>query len=309
MLGLILFLSMVLSCKKQVFFAGEDALIRVNADRSSIRLNENVRITITGYNSDGSYLWDGTRVDLTIENGTLERSWVELEGGTASVTASGNVARGEMKISARSGIIIAVPNPLIIQVGQVQEVDRITASLSPAVLPYTGGRVQIVVTVYDRYFQPIAGINAVLEADAGTLDSRGAPLVTNASGQVTDWLETHQECTVTIYSGSKTKTVTVSLEEEPQPNTEPFAEFTFSPSEPISGETVYFNASGSYDPDGFIQDYTWDFGDGSVGSGERPTHKFDVGEFQSRTFTVTLKVIDNQDAHAAYSQQITVNYK
>lgn len=297
------------SCKKQAFFAEADAEIRISADRFNIQLNESVGISVRGYTSDGSFLLDGTRVDLTIENGTLDSSWVELEDGRASVTATANMERGEMKISGHSGSVVAEPNPLVIQVGQIPDVAQIVASLNPPVLPYDGGRVEIIVTVYDGYFQPIVGAAVILEADAGTLDSRGAPLTTNPSGQVTDYLETQRECTVTIYCGDVTRTVTVLLEEAPQPNVEPLADFTYSPLNPISGETVYFNASASYDTDGTIQRYTWDFGDGTSSRGKTTTHKFDVGEFLSKTFTVSLTVVDNQGAHDTISQQITINFK
>ncbi|MGD2090735.1 MAG: PKD domain-containing protein [Candidatus Aminicenantes bacterium] len=297
------------SCKKQAFFAEADAEIRISADRFNIQLNESVGISVRGYTSDGSFLLDGTRVDLTIENGTLDSSWVELEDGRASVTATANMERGEMKISGHSGSVVAEPNPLVIQVGQIPDVAQIVASLNPPVLPYDGGRVEVIVTVYDGYFQPIVGAAVILEADAGTLDSRGAPLTTNPSGQVTDYLETQRECTVTIYCGDVTRTVTVLLEEAPQPNVEPLADFTYSPLNPISGETVYFNASASYDTDGTIQRYTWDFGDGTSSRGKTTTHKFDVGEFLSKTFTVSLTVVDNQGAHDTISQQITINFK
>lgn len=297
------------SCKKQAFFADSGAQIQISADRLIIQLNESVRISVLGYSSDGAFLLDGTRVDLTIENGTLDSSWVELEDGRASVTAAANMERGEMKITARSGSAVAEPNPLVIQVGQIPDVSQIVASLNPPVLPYDGGRVEIIVTVYDSYFQPIAGAAVILEADAGTLDSRGAPLTTNQSGQVTDYLETQHDCTVIIYCGEVIREVTVSLEEAPQPNVEPLANFTYSPLNPISGEIVYFNASASYDSDGTIQRYTWDFGDGATARGKTTTHQFDVGEFLSKTFTVSLTVVDNEGAHDTCSQQITVNLK
>jgi len=42
-----------------------------------------------------------------------------------------------------------------------------------------------------------------------------------------------------------------------------------------------FNASGSYDEDGFIVNYTWDFGDGTIGHGEKTTHVYqNTGEYQ-----------------------------
>jgi hypothetical protein len=297
------------SCKKQAFFAGEDAVIQISADQLSLQLDESTRISIIGFNSDGTFLWDGTRVDLTVENGTLDRSWVELENGTATTTARANQSRGEMKITARSGSAVADPNPLVIQVGELPDINQVTASLNPPILPFNGGRVEVIATVYDSYLEPIAGVTVVLEADTGTLDSRGAPLTTNTSGQVTDYLETTSESTITIYAGDVSKTVTVSLEEEPPANTPPVADFSYSPQDPISGETVYFNASASTDEDGVIQGYSWDFGDGSSGGGKKPTHKFDVGEFTSKTYTVTLTVVDNQGGYGTISQIITVNFK
>src|SRR5207245_6531121 len=47
----------------------------------------------------------------------------------------------------------------------------------------------------------------------------------------------------------------------------PAASFTTSPSSPVVGATVTFNASASRGPDGKIVTYTWDCGDGSFGTG------------------------------------------
>jgi len=46
----------------------------------------------------------------------------------------------------------------------------------------------------------------------------------------------------------------------PQP---PIASFTYNPTYPEANQIVTFNASASYDPDGSIVSYTWDFGDGT----------------------------------------------
>ncbi len=71
--------------------------------------------------------------------------------------------------------------------------------------------------------------------------------------------------------------------------TPPVATFTYSPEDPVVGETVTFNASASYDPDGTIGSYAWDFGDDTSGSGMTTTHAYDA----SGTYTVTLIVTDN----------------
>jgi PKD repeat protein len=58
------------------------------------------------------------------------------------------------------------------------------------------------------------------------------------------------------------------------------------------GIALTFNGSGSYDPDGSIASYDWDFGDGNTSSEERPTHTY----AQNGTYTVTLNVTDDDGA-------------
>ncbi|MCP5051694.1 MAG: hypothetical protein GY940_31295, partial [bacterium] len=256
----------------------------MTVDRLDIKLDETIRISILGYNGDGSFLWDGTRVDLTVENGSLDQLMVELADGAAEVTATANGERGEMKITARSGNTMAEPNPLVINVGTIQDVNQVITSLNPPILPYTGGRIEIIVTLYDEYLQPIPGVTVILEADAGTLDSGGTPLTSNQAGQVSDHLETDRDSIVTIYAGQEIRTVTIRLEEEPVPNQLPTADFIYSPVNPVSDEIVYFNASASSDNDGNIRNYNWDFGDGSSGGGKKPTHVYDITPFNSRTY-------------------------
>ncbi len=72
----------------------------------------------------------------------------------------------------------------------------------------------------------------------------------------------------------------------------PAATYTYSPIDPFVGETVTFDASGSYDPDGIIVSYTWDFGD------ETPTETTDQSTtthayIAGGTYTVTLNVTDD----------------
>ena len=55
------------------------------------------------------------------------------------------------------------------------------------------------------------------------------------------------------------------------------------------GSPVTFDGSGSYDPDGSIVAYDWDFGDGNTGTGVSPTHTYAaVG-----AYIVKLTVTDN----------------
>jgi N-acetylmuramoyl-L-alanine amidase/PKD repeat protein len=70
------------------------------------------------------------------------------------------------------------------------------------------------------------------------------------------------------------------------------------PGGPYNGEInkeIGFNGSSSYDPDGTVAEYIWDFGDGSTGSGIKPVHTYTtVGEYN-----LTLTVKDNGNKMSA----------
>jgi hypothetical protein len=57
----------------------------------------------------------------------------------------------------------------------------------------------------------------------------------------------------------------------------------------VINQDIEFNASNSYDPDGFIIHYGWSFGDGETGEGETLTHHY----AHAGLYQVTLQVIDN----------------
>ena len=56
-----------------------------------------------------------------------------------------------------------------------------------------------------------------------------------------------------------------------------------------SEETITFNGSGSYDPNGVIVNWSWDFGDGNLGYGEFTNHSYLIGG----EYMVNLTVTDN----------------
>lgn len=58
----------------------------------------------------------------------------------------------------------------------------------------------------------------------------------------------------------------------------------------IQGD-ILFNGSESFDLDGAIENYSWDFGDGTVGFGSNPIHAYE----SDGNYTVTLTIIDNEE--------------
>ncbi len=84
----------------------------------------------------------------------------------------------------------------------------------------------------------------------------------------------------------------------------PVAQFEFTPERPKVGETVRFDASESFDPDGKIIKYEWDLeSDGTIDAqGVTVEHIFS----QAGTFTVTLTVTDNDGETGTARKTITV---
>jgi len=84
----------------------------------------------------------------------------------------------------------------------------------------------------------------------------------------------------------------------------PIASFTFSPSEPIVNGTVTFNASASYDPDpnGEIDKYTWNFGDGNNATGVIATHNYTA----TGIYTVNLTVTDKDGLKDTFTTDVSV---
>ena len=66
--------------------------------------------------------------------------------------------------------------------------------------------------------------------------------------------------------------------------------------------SIVFDASGSYDPDGLILSYVWDFGDGITGTGAVLVHTYETaGEYM-----VTLTVTDNAGMNQSFSRLVRI---
>jgi PKD repeat protein len=97
---------------------------------------------------------------------------------------------------------------------------------------------------------------------------------------------------------STTQTITVS------DNLSPTASFVYSPTSPVIDEPVYFNATESTDPDGNIDTYQWDFGDGN---GETVSeNQVDHTYLDAGTYTVVLVVTDDSGNTDSVSKTVTV---
>lgn len=84
----------------------------------------------------------------------------------------------------------------------------------------------------------------------------------------------------------------------PGENVPPTAVFTST----CTNLACTFDGSGSTDPEGPIQSYAWDFGDGATATGVTPAHAYAA----AGTFPVTLTVLDGEGAPGTTSRPVTV---
>lgn len=103
-------------------------------------------------------------------------------------------------------------------------------------------------------------------------------------------------------TNSANTTKTVKEQPSPPSNKKPVTSFTESATIVLIGENIHFDASGSYDPDGSIVSYSWDFGDGNTASGAIVSHAYD----DDGSYNVTLIVTDNEGATDTASALKTV---
>jgi PKD repeat protein len=98
-------------------------------------------------------------------------------------------------------------------------------------------------------------------------------------------------------TGTAIRSITIA------PTAAPSAEFAVSPTDPAPNQTVRFNASASQPAAGrTIVSYTWDFGNGTTGTGV-------VGQAsyaQIGTYTVTLTVTDDMGRRGVASKTVAV---
>lgn len=87
-------------------------------------------------------------------------------------------------------------------------------------------------------------------------------------------------------------------------NADPVAEFSYAPQMPKTGQTISFDPSASYDTDGTIESYEWDWdSDGTYdATGATASHYY----LTAGKHMVTLKVTDDKGATATFSDTITV---
>jgi len=85
--------------------------------------------------------------------------------------------------------------------------------------------------------------------------------------------------------------------------TPPTAIFTYAPQDPEVGETITFDATASFDPDGTVVKYVWYFGDESTRTGVTINHTYTL----AGDYTVILRIKDDQGIGHGTEETLTVS--
>ena len=115
----------------------------------------------------------------------------------------------------------------------------------------------------------------------------------------------YQDYSTSVYllpGGTRTLNVTLVPMVINQP---PVAQFTFAPTAPRAGDWIQFDASASYDPDGTITNYQWDFQNDGVfdATGKIVFFRYTA----AGTYTVRLVVTDDKGATGSTIQAVVVS--
>jgi len=84
----------------------------------------------------------------------------------------------------------------------------------------------------------------------------------------------------------------------------PTAAFTYSPESPVASQQIAFDAAGSYDLNGHIINYAWNFGDENTANTTEPLIRHMYQE--SGNYTVTLTVTDSEGYKASQSKNLEI---
>ena len=302
--------------------AGPSLAVQLSLPKSSYAVGEAIVITFTTNRTAYVYLCDVAadgRVTL------MRPNWVEssnpLAGGTHVVPGAGYTLRITEPTGTEMLYLFAATSPLpqfptsygagfpLLSTNPTSFRNSVLASmqsLSSGEWDYDTLSFQVTSST------PTTGTLRVLSSPSGARVELDGVLVgsTPWSDDVAPGVHTvginrngySPETRQVVVTAGQTATVNVTLMPATS-NQPPVAAFSVSPPGPAEGQTVQFDAAGSYDPDGTVAAYSWSFGDGGSAIGSTVTHTFaSVG-----TYTVRLTVTDNDGATDAEAQSLSVS--
>jgi chitodextrinase len=286
----------VIACGQVDFTAPAGSILQIFVKPEWVPANGGTAtVTVLGFRSTGAPLPDGTLITFTTTLGRIEPPSAKTKDGRVEVLFISDERSGIAKIQAFSGPEARAEAEITVGTAVVANLELRAV---PSFIPAGGGTVRLIARATASDGNPVPNVPVVFQASAGTLASGGRPVLTNADGEAEDSLFTRQKTEVRASIGTKTATLTLpyACEQRPTPR------LNFSPQTPVVGQSVFFNANGSFDPTGPIVRYEWNFGDGGSASGPEVSHVYG----QVGVFNVTLTVYNDRGCDNSTSSLVNV---
>ena len=227
----------------------------------------------------------------TFSNTAYEQANVDLSSYTGTHTVS--------FICTSSGFYVENLDDILITTELELTPPTITNVDAQPPIQTTGGSVEITCDVTDD-----TGVDTVYANITYPDATTSSHVMSNAGGNSYSFSQSYNQNGIHEYhiyaidiDGNSAESSTYTFEIDDPPT----AEFTYSPSDPTTQDTVQFTDQ-STDFDGSIVSWSWDFGDGATSTLENPTHQFDEG-----TYTVILTVTDDDGATDMHTDTVTVS--
>jgi hypothetical protein len=197
----------------------------------------------------------------------------------------------------------------------------IAVTASPDVVAEDGASQSVVgILARDHNAQPLANVQMRVLASMGQLSAGTVSTGSNGRASVVftapltmfPGFDAGNVATITVipignnFDNALARTVSIRLVPPAviQVPGAPVATFQFGPPSPKVGDIVLFDASASFDPDGTIVSYEWDWGDGDLhGFGRNQDHDFSA----PGTYFVTLTVTDNVGLKSTATRAVVVS--
>ena len=248
------------------------------ADDQSVTTNEDesISITLTATDTDND--------PLTYTIITMPTSG-ELTGNAPDLTYTPNpnfYGSDTLTFKANDGQADSNPATVSITVNAVNDAPVANAGLDQTVPDADGNEVETVTLDGSASYDPDGSISLYEWIEGTTV--LGTEAVISYDFSVGTYTVTLTVTDNEGVSASDQTVITVIANEAPVADAGP-------DQSAYVGDTVNFDGSGSYDPDGEIVSYEWDFGDGGTASGAIVSHIYET----AGTYVAILTVTDNGD--------------
>jgi PKD repeat protein len=244
------------------------------------------------YSVTGGNTWNDITMIPTDHEGKCHATWLPQATGSYIIRAKyGGEPSRYLRETSRQTSLAVTP-------GEANSVFSVVSNSIITNLAFDSARETLSFTISGD-----AGTNSHTQiVIAKTLIPDITDLKIHVDGDEVDYTYTSDESRWTLTFEYPHSSHSVVLSIQPTINQPPVAQ-TQQNIEGTQNSPLTFSASGSYDPDGSIAEYTWDFGDGKTGNGVTPTHTYTAeGEYMA-----TLTITDDQGATGTTTCNVIIN--